>query len=456
MKRGEIKAVILEVHPDAAANFDEKANSLLLELGPVPPRTPATPPFRSDPFVAAHITDADILGEVRLGLVDGVGAEVGKHFIDGGRIIGLEGEAFKRLIKISEGLQRTKELKEKVSTDLITNLIFDWMRQRYQKRTNLSMVKYVLEKAAQAIRDQEIWIPIAELRIQSDFRIGKITLRSITSEMFERWVEDANRAEPQHRKNLQELLERERKKFQSLAAATITLTAEPERARQLAFEETEDAIALLRFFSVANQSPELVSYCTVLGKGSRQTTTHLTIRNGQLVGINSRVVDRAPSEWNISESDVALFNNAGLEALSRVLRNEDRSSYQQRVLDALLLYSRSCLAKELPDKLIYILVPLESIFLKNEAEPVQQTIAERIAFFMADRASERRRIIGIVKEAYSFRSSFLHHGKSVEDVETLRVFMRTAWECFCYLIQNMERFHTVEQLLSGIDEAKLS
>ncbi len=449
-------AVSLELHPDAVANFNEKANSLLSELAPASPRTPPTPPFRSNRFVAAHITDSDILGEIRIGLVDGVGAEVGKHFIHDSRIIGLEGEAYKRFIEISEGLHRTKELRDKLSTDLIAELIFDWMRQRYQNATNMSMVEHVLQNALRAIQDQEIWIPIAELHIQSDFRIGKVILKPITSGMFDRWVEDANRVEPQHREKLQELLERERKKLQGVAAATITLNAEPERARQLAFEETEDAIALLRFFSAANQFPELVSYCTVLGKENQQTTTHLIIRNGKLLGTNSRVVDRAPSEWTISDSDVALFNNVGLEALSRVLCSDDRSPYQQRLLDALLLYSRSCLAKELPDKLIYLLVPLESIFLRNETEPVQQTISERMAFFMADGAGERRRIIETVKGAYALRSSFLHHGKRLEDVDTLGAFMRMAWQCFCYLIQNVDRFHTIEQLLSAIDHAKLS
>lgn len=446
----------LELHPDAAANFNEKADSLLLELAPVSPRPRCAAPFPPDPFAAAHITDADILGEIRLGLVDNAGVEVGKHFVHGGRLVGLEGEAFKRLITLADALQRTQGLREKVSTELITDLAFDWMRRRYENATDSSMVEYVLERAAQAVEDQEVWIPIADLHIQSDFSLGKVTLRPITSAVFEQWLSAASEGHPQHREKLQQLLDRERKKLQGLAAATIALRAEPERARQLAFQETEDAIAVLRFFSPANHFPELVSYCAPLGRENRPTTNHLLIRNGRPVGMQSRLFDRAHSEWNISATDLALFNKVGLEALNRVLRNEQRSPYQKRLLDALLLYSRSALARELSDKLIYILVPLESIFLKNETEPVQQTIAERIAFFMSDRKSERRRIIGIIKAAYGLRSSFLHHGRNVEDVETLRVFMRTAWECFCYLIQNSDRFHTAEQLLSAIDDAKLS
>lgn len=249
----------LELHPDAAANFNEKADSLLLELAPVSPRPRCAVPFPPDPFVAAHITDADILGEVRLGLVDNAGVEVGKHFVHGGTLVGLEGEAFKRLITLADALQRTEGLREKVSTELITDLAFDWMRRRYENATDSSMVEYVLERAVQAVEDQEVWIPIAELHIQSDFSLGKVTLRPITSAVFEQWLSAASEAPPQHKEKLEQLLDRERKKLQGLAAATIVLRAEPERARQLAFQETEDAIAVLRFFSPANHFPELVS-----------------------------------------------------------------------------------------------------------------------------------------------------------------------------------------------------
>jgi hypothetical protein len=447
----------LEIHPDAAVNFENRANSLLLEIAPAtpPPRTESS--FRPERFIAAHITAADIIGEIRMGLVDSTGAEVAKHFVHQGRMIGFEGESFRKLRELSESMQRTKGVREKVSTTLVASLVFDWTRERYQSTTALPMVEYVLSKAAERIEDQELWIPISMLHIQSDFRVGRITLRTIGSALFDRWLEEANRqVTPHDSEKIQELVRRERKKLQGLAAATIVINAEPERAREIAFEEAEDALALLRFFSPANHHPEHVAYCTVLGKENCETYTHLTIRNERLVETASGMVDKGRSEWIITDSDLMLFQRAGLEALSRLQVSENRSSYQERLLDALQLYSKSCLSKDLADRLIYILIPLESIFLKDENEPIQQNIAERMAFFMRNRASERREIIAILRKVYSLRSSFLHHGKSLEDVETLRVFMRIAWECFCYLIQNVDRFRTVEQLLSAIEEARLS
>jgi hypothetical protein len=98
------------------------------------------------------------------------------------------------------------------------------------------------------------------------------------------------------------------------------------------------------------------------------------------------------------------------------------------VLDGLTVFSRSFLAKETSDKIIYMLVALESVFLKDTSEFIQDAISLRIAYMQNVSVAERKQIVADVKAVYKVRSQFVHHGQrvSVYDLELLMRFQRHA------------------------------
>jgi len=447
----------LELHPDAVTDFNRKADKLLLELEPIPQKSSPIHKnsFHPDTFISALITEKDIIDEIRISSVDQTGTEVAKYFSHSDTTIGLQGESYKKLAYISQEMQRTKELYRKVSVTLLTNLIFDWLKDKYKNTTDLSMVEYVLNKCEGKIQELEIWIPIAMLHIQSEIKIGQITLKTITREMFDHWRTEAKRKNLAETDKLKEWFDEEQKVLQGLAASTIKLCAEPERGFEIALEETEKSLSLLRFFSPSNLHPEIPSYCTVLGKENIELVKHLIIRDGELIMITSSTVDKAIQDWVIDDLLLSKLKSPGLEILSNLLVQDCKTEFQDKVLDSLLLYSRSSLAKNLADKLVYILVALESILLKNENEPIQQNIGERMAFFIGTNLSERKSIIKNLKKAYTLRSSFIHHGRTVEDLETLKEFMLNAWMFFSQLIQNVNHFNTRGQFIDAIEDRKL-
>jgi hypothetical protein len=103
---------------------------------------------------------------------------------------------------------------------------------------------------------------------------------------------------------------------------------------------------------------------------------------------------------------------------------------------------------------------MESILLRNDTEPIQQNVGERMAFINTagsqNTVEERQRIIRNLKEAYALRSKFVHHGSSVEDRETVRQFMINAWALFTTLAKASQRFETKEELIDHLEAMKLS
>jgi hypothetical protein len=106
------------------------------------------------------------------------------------------------------------------------------------------------------------------------------------------------------------------------------------------------------------------------------------------------------------------------------------------LLDALVLYSRSFLAKRIPDKLIYIFAAIESIFLKNSGELIQDSISLRMAYMHDVSVESRKSMIANIKSVYKLRSSFIHHGRRIDakHLVVLEEFMRNAWLSVAALI----------------------
>ena len=121
-----------------------------------------------------------------------------------------------------------------------------------------------------------------------------------------------------------------------------------------------------------------------------------------------------------------------------------------------IIYSKNNLAKEPAEKLVFILVALEAMLLKNDTEPIQQNIADRMAFVLGNSVSERRSIVSLVKACYGLRSRFLHHGQTMSDLENLRKFMMYSWALFLHFLRSHEEFASKDEMLERIEERKFA
>ncbi len=449
--------MIIDLHPDASKNFDNKANALLLELTSAPKTlyNMAECTSKPDIFVSAHLSEKDVIGEVESSQVDGFGNEVSKYFDAGDVLIGLKEDSYLKLKRLAEDMQRTKALTDRVSITFLIKNIFDWMRKKYKNCISLSMSEFVLKRCEEEINEFEVWIPVAQLHINSEIKLGKIMFKTITRDLIDSWSAAYKSKNPAHIVNIERYFDEKRKKIQGYATATIKLCAEPNRAWEIAREESEKAISLLRVFSPACFIPQAVSYCTMYGQQNIQSKLYLTFANGQRPAI---VEGFSSPEVKLWQLDNALFTQIMpcLILLDGVLIKENKTPFQDTSLDALSLYSKSSLFKTIEDKLIYILIALEYMLLKNENESIMQNIGERIAFFITTNSVERKRIVERTKTIYSLRSKFIHHGQNIDDIQKLQDFMFDAWRFFQNLILNINRFNTKEEFITKIEEVKFS
>jgi hypothetical protein len=104
--------------------------------------------------------------------------------------------------------------------------------------------------------------------LSTEFQVecGRTTIRPLTKEFFDTW-EQALQVHPNiSREGSQAFIQRLQQQLQGYAACTIRLEAEPQRAREIAMEEAENGLALLRVFHPSILHPNVPSFCRPWGR----------------------------------------------------------------------------------------------------------------------------------------------------------------------------------------------
>lgn len=435
----------------AITNFNEKGEMLFKELVIRPAlKNPKKSTFNPEIHVSSEITEKDLIGDIKKSAHDREGNEVGLAYLHKGIEIGLFNKGYIDLIKLCQTMQNVKALHSTVSVSFLKDNIFEWLKSRYLDDTSVSMVDYIINICRKEVEDYEIWIPIPGISIQSDFRIGKIILKPISKETIDQWFADWNE------KTKMEHIDIERKELQGYVAATMQLHAEPERAAEVAISEAEKAISILRIFTPENLSPNMLSYCSLSGNRTLEKRKYFLVKNEKILKIINGFADNNHYDlMAFSDETLSMINKMGINILSDILSMDERSEFQDQVLGSLFLYSRNSLAKEVTDKLVYILVALESVLLRDSSEPITQNIGDRIAYLIS--APEKRKdVVQNVKYIYKLRSDYIHHGENIsyDDYEMIKIFMRNCWHVTQFLIHNIYKFKTKKEFMDYIDKIK--
>jgi hypothetical protein len=444
----------LELHPEALRAFNESSEALMAEVRPMQRNRLEAGVFRPDVFSSGHLSEADIIGEIEVGVVDGTGNEVGKLFRQGEQQFGLVGDGFQNLKALVAKIQGTPAFRDSISYGCVLNVAFDWVAKKYRRETTISLCEHVIAECAKQLREMDIWIPVYRLHAEEDLKVGSCLFKTITAAMLDEWEQHFRSTVKENGPQIVEMFRAERKRMQGTLAATFRVYAEPERGYELAQERAEYAIGLLNFFHPAHGTFRTRSYATLLGQENIQTTTALVLENGQIRQRQRGLLDRGASPWFLDKSQIQFLRQGGLDKVGALWDKKEKSEYDTCLLNALQLYSKSSLSTLVTDRLVYILAALESMLLRNTSEPVQKNIAERMAFIVKKTVDERKRIVRIVEEIYKIRSSFLHHGQRIKESEVIEEFMVCAWTSFVVLILDSEKFPTRDSMFDAIDNMK--
>lgn len=448
----------INIHPSATDNFNNKANELLAIIEELPSEETKQEDFPSDLHIAASFTEKDIIGNIDVASSDYRGNTVARFFHLDGKKFGLSEDNYTKLKELAERLQSLPSIRSTLSHSFVEKKLFLWICNKYKKiGTPDLFIEFLDSEAQAAIETMTSWIPIANLEVQCAFPISKSEIRPLSKAVIDKWESRALSQSPENKENAIKFYKKIREDYQGLAAVVTVIEAEPEHASDYAMEEAQQIIAVLGIFSGATLIPDIKSTSNIKGSENiAQVTKIFEGLEGNLKIFHNIIDISSARQWRLNQRDIIEIRKTGLDKISSLLASESLNDFEKSVLNSIFLYSKSAFTSDPIEKIVYILSSLESILLKNENEPIQQNLAERVAVFTAQKLEERKSIIKTVKSVYGVRSRYLHHGHTSSELKLVSDFMMHAWLFFIQLLANVDRFHTQQEFVSAIDDLKLS
>ncbi|MGH4125501.1 MAG: hypothetical protein ACREV6_21520 [Clostridium sp.] len=409
-------------------------------------------------FVTHTLTEKDIIGDIKVGLTNGLGEDKGKIFLHAGIQYGITGLEYERLIKMAKTVFKNRQIQNSVSFVFVKNILFEWVEKKYTQEIDLDFTDYLDSEIDKVVKECEIWMPVPFTAIDESFVIGKIEFKPITKDILDNWIKpNENSNMPEEQLNGFKKFKKEiHSDFQGYAAGVYKCKAEKNRAEEIAYEYFSESLSLLRIFSRANLSPKILNASYEYGfKMFRSKTYFLYKPSSDGISYTTTVIDRGIN-WHIGTDDIKIMDSY-IKKINDLLSISELNDFQEKLLHYIMVYSKNTLRYDISDKILYILVAVEGMLLKSDTEPIQQNVGERLAFVLGKTAKERMDIVSNLREVYSLRSKFVHHGKDIEDEnKILEKFMTNIWVFSLWLIDNYNIFNTKDEFLKSIDLKKFS
>lgn len=449
---------MFEIHHSARANFDAKAEKLVDLIEETPRKVPSGQRYDTDVHIVANITEEDIIGTPKEAATDYRGNTVARYLSLNGKRYGLTDSAHEELVKVAEAVQRLPAFRDKLSRKFVEEVLFSWLEKRFIKKDHEQLfLDTLVEKASDVVKPITINVPIANTIVETPFRFCGYVIKNLSKVMIDKMATTGqSMPNEENRKSLERFTDDFRKKYQGYAVIELELECEPDYATEFSLQTANRITDLLGIYSGAVLMPDVK--CVSRPKGSENIAQYTTIIVGEDCPVNvvNGILDKSSSKtWFISKSDLDSYVKCGLGVISSIAEKEKVSDFESAVLNMTFLYSKSAFTSDPLEKLVYMLSALEATLLKNESEPIQQNIAERMALFISNDLQNRKDIIRNLKKVYGFRSRYLHHGHSVSELDELSTFFFNVWLFFVQLVANIRNFKDKDDFINAIDDHKL-
>jgi hypothetical protein len=293
-------------------------------------------------------------------------------------------------------------------------------------------------------------IPITNLILESrQLKVGNVRLFRFTDTHARHWeslIYDASsryslKARKKHREDLRKnVLE----KLKGSVCAEVKVTAKHRRGLEVALQQVRLALsAIIMFFPEDIRKPPIGVKGEVFAVASPESHRNiLSVSSDKSIQLNSEYVGSL-YELNLHKKRIEWMVKNGFRAISIPLAGQRSNSFEGRLKTAIYWFGAAMNIPvtrsqeemdvrisltgdrksrgqkshedfefpEIAERLIKLMMALESLVILDDREPVVSNLSERTAFLVADKLSDRIYVSHRIEELYRLRSRCIHHGR---------------------------------------------
>lgn len=233
----------------------------------------------------------------------------------------------------------------------------------------------------------------------------------------------------------------------------VTVRAEPDRAKEIALEETRLALDLLRYailFLYTKDRPRAVG---VLGDVSDDHRVSVAIRtDNQGVNFGSEMRNH-PLE--LDDRTIARMRTIGVFDLSDLIVKPARTEFEDVILRAVHWLASAQAQAENENALLNLVTCLETFFKAEAGTPITATIAEGVALLTATGTEARKRRKGRVAHFYGKRSKPTHEGDGKITTAELLELTLICRDLTMLMIRHRDKFFGHREFRNWLEDQKL-
>lgn len=386
---------------------------------------------------------------------DHAGKTVEIYLVDENGSYGFDKDQYTRFNKLIQNLHSTEELNQKVSSKFIEAESFNWVIEVYKKQqAGHNLYDYLTTKADAEVKSHTFYFPVLNLEIEKPFKIGNTEFTYFTKDYFDNLYTKL-KAEDDTEENFQQIF---RKDFQGQVLAKVTVTAERDKAEEIAKQNSEIAVDVLKLYSESAIVPE------------RKTMFDLNYKLGYQV--QSNFLTQKPNESESLAISIQ-FNNhplnvtqrlyqsayqSGLKIFSDYISHRKTDELHEIIIQSIHLFGSAISNWDLHLRCVNLITILESIFLKaDESNDMERKTKARLAKALTNQHQEKERLKTIFSNIYQVRHKMIHKAKRIEiDTKKLSEAQMNIINLFLRLIELNTKFgfKDKETLIEKLNEIK--
>lgn len=319
----------------------------------------------------------------------------------------------------------------------------------------------LFEELAAYSRKSTTYLKVDGIVARGQFKIGNSTFFPGNKEQIDKIYIDAcevlkgTMSSPEDRVHYAKLISKvTQEELLGGCVVAVEVDAEPIRAFEIAKQEANRALDLLRLVS-STLHPILEDIRIGLkGDHPRTQRTGFIFSDGSFQSESDSIGSVVPFELN--EKTIEHMEKIGASRISEALQKPQTNNLEETLIQSIHWFSSAKMQDENENKLLCLIISLESLFKAESGNSIGGTVAESVALITAETLESRKEIIKIVRDGYSKRSGVAHGGKktiSDGDIATLTIVaITTIFET----IKKLNNFSSQKELMSWIEELKLS
>lgn len=370
---------------------------------------------------------------------------------EGEMVTGFDEESYKIYSAFINSLYKKREFKSVVGRNFLFSKIFDWLIQTYKnKQAANNLSEYIIQEIEKSIKTKVYCFPILYFDISFFMQIGPVTIKYFTESNFDEMDTIYERIHGYKREG-----SHLRDKYQGMVVASVEVTAESERAKEIAFEKCALAVDILKIYSRTLFEPDIRLDFDIDARAKTQMNNLIFAhKNGSMENFTismSRIYENA----EVGENNIQPMKDLHFPIMATFVFNDgEKNELSKMLVNAISNFADALSTKNLHKRIAELFTIFESLLVPNETIGILHSLTTYAPKLITDNPEMRKDLKKLFKSLYSVRSSLMHHGKHQDfEMEDLRKLQYTLLCLILGLIAKSQTHQKKSDVLEEIDEA---